>query len=164
MSFVISAPEALLAATRDLADIGSTLSAANEAAAGPTTRVLAAGADEVSAGIAALFGSHGAAYQALCTEAAAFHDQFSQALSAAAGSYASAEAANVQQILTSALTGGWAPAAAQPPNLGQELLDLVNAPTQTLFNRPLIGNGANGAPGTGAPGGRAAPQPRAGVA
>ncbi|EUA11980.1 PE family protein [Mycobacterium kansasii 732] len=83
MSFVISAPEALLAATRDLADIGSTLSAANEAAAGPTTRVLAAGADEVSAGIAALFGSHGAAYQALCTEAAAFHDQFSQALSAA---------------------------------------------------------------------------------
>ncbi|VAZ74769.1 hypothetical protein LAUMK15_02449 [Mycobacterium persicum] len=27
----------------------------------------------------------------------------------------------------------------------------MNAPTQTLFNRPLIGNGANGAPVPGAP-------------
>ncbi|WP_198036544.1 PE family protein, partial [Mycobacterium kansasii] len=153
MSFVTSTPEALLGATTDLAGIGSALNAANAAAAAPTTTVLAAAADEVSAGIAALFGSHGAAYQAVSAQAESFHRWFSQALSAAAGSYASAEAANVQQILTSALTGGWAPAAAQPPNLGQELLDLVNAPTQTLFNRPLIGNGANGAPGTGAPGG-----------
>ncbi|ARG82836.1 hypothetical protein B1T52_26130 [Mycobacterium kansasii] len=153
MSFVTSTPEALLGATTDLAGIGSALNAANAAAAAPTTTVLAAAADEVSAGIAALFGSHGAAYQAVSAQAESFHRWFSQALSAAAGSYASAEAANVQQILTSALTGGWAPAAAQPPNLGQELLDLVNAPPQTLFNRPLIGNGANGAPGTGAPGG-----------
>ncbi|MEK1233279.1 PE family protein, partial [Mycobacterium ulcerans] len=26
---------------------------------------------------------------------------------------------------------------------------MVNAPTQALLGRPLIGNGANGAPGTG---------------
>ncbi|PHO58815.1 hypothetical protein B6F24_04500, partial [Mycobacterium tuberculosis variant bovis] len=29
----------------------------------------------------------------------------------------------------------------------------VNAPIQAVTGRPLIGNGANGAPGSGAPGG-----------
>jgi len=55
-----------------------------------------------------------------------------QALSSGAGSYAATEAAN---------------AAA-----GQGLLDLLNAPTQLLFNRPLIGNGAE-ATTPGGPGG-----------
>ncbi|UDR56834.1 PE family protein, partial [Mycobacterium tuberculosis] len=27
---------------------------------------------------------------------------------------------------------------------------MLNAPTQALLGRPLVGNGANGAPGTGA--------------
>ncbi len=31
----------------------------------------------------------------------------------------------------------------------QALLDAVNAPTQTLLGRPLIGNGADGVAGTG---------------
>jgi hypothetical protein len=35
----------------------------------------------------------------------------------------------------------------------QDLLGIVNAPTDALLGRPLIGNGANGAPGTGAAGG-----------
>ncbi|NKE24987.1 PE family protein, partial [Mycobacterium tuberculosis] len=49
MSFVIAAPETLVRAASDLANIGSTLGAANAAALGPTTELLAAGADEVSA-------------------------------------------------------------------------------------------------------------------
>jgi hypothetical protein len=48
MSFVIAAPEFVTAAASDLASIGSTIGAANAAAAFPTTGVLAAGADEVS--------------------------------------------------------------------------------------------------------------------
>ena len=64
MSFVIAQPEMIAASASDLASIGSTISEANAAAAGPTTAVLAAGADEVSAAIAALFGEHGQAYQA----------------------------------------------------------------------------------------------------
>lgn len=63
MSFVSVAPEIVVAAATDLAGIGSAISAANAAAAAPTTAVLAAGADEVSAAIAALFGAHGQAYQ-----------------------------------------------------------------------------------------------------
>lgn len=59
MSFVIAAPEALVAVASDLAGIGSALAEANAAALAPTTALLAAGADEVSAAIAALFGAHG---------------------------------------------------------------------------------------------------------
>lgn len=54
MSFVIAVPEFLSAAATDLANLGSTISAANAAASIPTTGVLAAGADDVSAAIAAL--------------------------------------------------------------------------------------------------------------
>lgn len=58
MSFVIVAPEALMSVASEVAGIGSALNAANAAAAAPTTGVLAAAADEVSAAMAALFGAH----------------------------------------------------------------------------------------------------------
>ncbi|CKV23007.1 Conserved protein of uncharacterised function%2C PE-PGRS family protein (part1) [Mycobacterium tuberculosis] len=85
MSFVIAAPEALVAVASDLAGIGSALAEANAAALAPTTALLAAGADEVSAAIAALFGAHGQAYQTVSAQASAFHAQFVQALTGAAG-------------------------------------------------------------------------------
>ena len=89
MSFLIAAPEPVAAAATDLARVGSTLGAANAAAVAPTSSVIAAGADEVSASIA----------------------------------------------------------------VQQDVLHTINAPSQALTGRPLIGNGANGAPGTGANGG-----------
>ncbi|AGL27282.1 PE-PGRS family protein [Mycobacterium tuberculosis CAS/NITR204] len=58
MSFVVAAPEVVVAAASDLAGIGSAIGAANAAAAVPTMGVLAAGADEVSAAVADLFGAH----------------------------------------------------------------------------------------------------------
>ncbi|CRH15832.1 PE-PGRS family protein [Mycobacterium tuberculosis] len=82
---MIAAPEAIAAAATDLASIGSTIGAANAAAAANTTAVLAAGADQVSVAIAAAFGAHGQAYQALSAQAATFHIQFVQALTAGAG-------------------------------------------------------------------------------
>ena len=45
-------------------------------------------ADEVSAAVAALFGSHAQAYQALSAQAAAFHSQFVQLVHTGAGHYA----------------------------------------------------------------------------
>lgn len=128
MSYVLATPEMVAAAANNLAQIGSTLSAANAAALAPTTGVLAAGADEVSAAVASLFSGHAQAYQTLGTQAAAFHERFIQALSTAAGAYGSAEAANASPL--------------------QQALNVINAPTQTLLGRPLIGNGTNGAPGT----------------
>jgi hypothetical protein len=137
MSNLVAVPDFLSAAAGDLAGIGSALGEANAAAAGPTTLVLAAGEDEVSAAVAALFARHGQAFQALSAQAAAFHDRFAQLLGSGAGSYGTAEAANaglLQQPLQS---------------VERDALGLINAPTQTLLGRPLIGNGANGASGTG---------------
>ncbi|KLO48098.1 hypothetical protein ABH36_15340, partial [Mycobacterium haemophilum] len=128
MSFVTAVPEAVSVAANDLASIGSAINSANAAAALSTTGMMAAAADEVSAGIAALFGAYAQAYQALSNQAAAFHEQFVQVLTAGAGSYAAAEAANASPLQM----------------LEQGVLDVVNAPTQVLLGRPIIGNGTNG--------------------
>lgn len=92
MSFVIAVPEALTMAASDLANIGSTINAANAAAALPTTGVVAAAADEVSAAVAALFGSYAQSYQAFGAQLSAFHAQFVQSLTNGARSYVVAEA------------------------------------------------------------------------
>ena len=76
--FVIAAPELMTSAASDLANIGSTISAASAAAWIPTSNILPAAADEVSTAIVALFGGHAQAYQALSAQAAAFHEQFVQ--------------------------------------------------------------------------------------
>lgn len=94
MSFVNARPELLEAASADLAEIGSTLSATNAFVAAPTVAVPAPGADGVSAAISAMFGWHGQAYQQLSAQAGAFHDQFVQLLRAGAQSYSTVDAAN----------------------------------------------------------------------
>ena len=65
MSLMVAVPDVLGTAAADLASIGSTISSANAAAATPTTGIVAAAEDEVSAAIAQLFSGHGRAYQAL---------------------------------------------------------------------------------------------------
>jgi len=126
-----------------LANIGSAISSANAAALAPTSGVLAAGADEVSAAVAGLFSAHAQAYQALSAQAASFHQQFVQLLNAGSAQYATTEVAN-------------AAANASPlQTLRQDLLNIINEPTELLVGRPLVGNGANGATGTGANGGAA---------
>jgi hypothetical protein len=79
MSYVSAAPDMLAASAEDVAGIGSSLSEAKAAATASTTRVIAAGSDEVSAAIASLFASHAKAFQAISAKAAAFHSQFVQA-------------------------------------------------------------------------------------
>ncbi len=124
MSYLIAVPDLMAHATTELSSIGSALTAANAAAAVPTTGVLAAGADDVSAAVASLFAGHAQAYQSLGGQVAAFHQQFLEGLRGASGAYVAAEAANVWPL--------------------QDLLGLINAPTQALLGRPLIGNGTNG--------------------
>jgi len=94
MSFVTTHPEALSAAAATLQGIGSALSAQNAASAAPTTGVVPAAADEVSALTAAQFAVHAEMYQAVSAQAAAIHDMFITTLGVSAGSYAATEAAN----------------------------------------------------------------------
>ena len=94
MSFVTTQPEMLATAAGNLQGIGSAMAAQSPAAAAPTTKVVPAAADEVSALTAAQFAMHAAMYQAVSTQAAAIDDLFLGTLGASAGSYAATEAAN----------------------------------------------------------------------
>jgi len=76
MLFVTTQPEMLTAAAGNLTGIGSAMAAQNAAAATPTTGVVPAAADEVSALIATQFAAHAANYQAVSAQAAAVHDMF----------------------------------------------------------------------------------------
>ncbi len=129
MSFLLVEPDLVTAAAANLAGIRSALSEAAAAASTPTTALASAGADEVSAAVSRLFGAYGQQFQALNARAATFHAEFVSLLNGGAAAYTGAEAASVSSM--------------------QALLDAVNAPTQTLLGRPLIGNGADGVAGTG---------------
>jgi hypothetical protein len=95
MSFVFTQPAALTAAGANLAAIGSAINALNAAQAAPTTGLVPAAADQVSAVTAAAFAAHGALYQEVSAQAATIHQLFVATLQASAGSYAATEAANV---------------------------------------------------------------------
>ena len=94
MSFVTTQPEALSAAATSLQGIGAGLNSQNASAAAPTTGVVPAAADEVSALTAAQFAAHAQLYQAVSAQAAAIHEAFVNTLGTSARSYAATEAAN----------------------------------------------------------------------
>lgn len=141
MSLLMVAPELVTSAAADLQGIGSSVNAANAAAAISTTELTAAAADEVSAAAATLLGGFGQQYQALAGQLATAYDQLASKLAADAAAYLGAESANANQLLSNAVNASTA---------------LVNGPFLELTGRPLIGNGANGytnAQGIGTPGG-----------
>jgi hypothetical protein len=99
MTFVTTRPHMLAAAAGQLTGVGSELTTQNAAAMAPTTAVMPAAADEVSALTAAQFASHAAMYQAVSAHAAAVHDLFVSALGAGADSYDATEAANAASAI-----------------------------------------------------------------
>ncbi|MBV8861294.1 MAG: PE family protein [Mycobacterium sp.] len=98
MSFVMTQPEPMMAAASDLQAIDSAVSAGNAAAAGPTTGVIPAAADEVSAAAAAQFSVHAQTYQAISAQAAAIHEMFVSTLGTSAASYAVTETTNASVV------------------------------------------------------------------
>ncbi|HWS94133.1 MAG TPA: PE-PPE domain-containing protein [Mycobacterium sp.] len=124
MSYLVTAPETLASTAADVESIGSAIRSASANAASPTTGLVAAAEDEVSAAIANLFGVYGQEYQAVVAQAATFHTEFTQALAAAASTYAQAEAANA------ALVSG----------ISNEL----GAPLKALLGQAPVASGASG--------------------
>jgi hypothetical protein len=94
MSFVSTIPEFLSAVAGNLESVGSAVQAGNAAALAPTTGLIPAAADEVSALTAMQFVAYAHLYQAVSARAAAIHHMFVTVLAASAGSYAVTEAAN----------------------------------------------------------------------
>jgi hypothetical protein len=112
MSYVIAAPDLVQSAAQDLAGMRASLAEAAASIAGPTTGVVPAAADEVSAAISALFGNFGQEFQALSAQAQAFHANFVGLMNAGAGAYVNTEFANAQQAVANAISGGGSGAAA----------------------------------------------------
>jgi hypothetical protein len=105
MSFVTTVPEALAAAASQLEGIGTSMASENAAVAAPTTGVLPAAADEVSALQASIFSTYGQLYQTLSVQAQAIHQQFVNTLDTSASSYAATEAANQAGAASTPLSG-----------------------------------------------------------
>ncbi|OBK28551.1 hypothetical protein A5634_20225 [Mycobacterium asiaticum] len=99
MSLLNVLPDIVSAASGNLQQIGTGLRNANAAAATQTTAIAAPAADEVSAAVTALFGTHARQFQSLCDEAAVYHDRFVSLLNGGAAKYLGAEFANAQQAL-----------------------------------------------------------------
>lgn len=151
MSWVIAAPEYVAAAASDLANIGSTIDSANSAASGPITSVPAPGADEVSAGIAALFDAHSQVYQAISAQAAAFHAQFVQLMNGGAAQYAATEAANASPLQTTQ-PGALSPnAAGQALSSAQPMVTSAAAPASAAASLPASAASAAGGSAHAAP-------------
>jgi hypothetical protein len=98
MTSLLTQPRLVETAAADLAEIRSEISAAKAAAAGPTTGMAAAAADEVSAATAKLFGAYAQEYQSVLAQAGVFHEEFAAALASAGNAYKAAEAANASAI------------------------------------------------------------------
>jgi hypothetical protein len=151
VSFLFTQPQLLTEAATNLSGIGSSLTAANSAAALPTTGVMAAGADEVSAAMAGVFGSHARQYQAMSAQAANLHEQFVQAMNNAGNAYAGAESANA-----SPMQGG---TGTTPTAVNTHAQGLLGGPPMGLGGGPVLGQagaatrpGYRGGVGAGAPG------------
>lgn len=159
MSYVTTLPEALSAAAGQLQGIGSALAAQNAAVAAPTTGVVPAAADEVSALQAAQFSAYGSLYQTVSAQAMAVHEMFVNTLGASADSYAATEAANAAAagpsvsglsllglltgqgsygLVPSALSNGAIVGALQAGNFGSAASDLIRpAPPRALLLSPV---------------------------
>lgn len=144
---MIANPATIAQAATDLTAIDSTLIAAHLQAAGPTRALLPPAADEVSAGITQLFSQHADDFQQAAAQASVYHDQFIQKMTAAAGSYAGAEAVNASslqqlafeifgQLLNSAFTSYYqlsASIAALPQPFSQIFGAMLGLPVQIVM-------------------------------
>jgi hypothetical protein len=135
MSDLFGIPDAVAAAAGDLENIGSTISQANTAAAFPTTGLVAAGADDVSLGVAQLFGAHAQDYQSLSAQLEAFHQEFVQNITAGASAYAQAESTSAKALETS-----WQPGQQSLLNASNGAGGLLRGEGGTggLSNNPLL--------------------------
>jgi hypothetical protein len=138
MSFLTALPEELLAAQALLEGITSNLTAQNLGSAAPTTMILPAAADPVSAQQAAIFAAYGTLYQQIAGEAQTMQEQYVTTLGTSSTTYSATETANAAQTAASAAT---AAPAALPGGGGP--LDFIS----WLFGGPV----PTSAPGLGGP-------------
>ncbi|OBF92680.1 PE family protein [Mycobacterium sp. 852002-51163_SCH5372311] len=125
MSFLTALPEELLAAQALLSGITSNLTAQNMGAAAPTTTILPAAADPVSAQQAAIFAAYGTQYQTIAAEAQTLQEQYVSTLGTSSTTYSATEAANAAQ------------AATPSGNIIDVISGLLGGPSNSLNGQPF---------------------------
>jgi hypothetical protein len=137
VSFVTTQPEALTAAASALQTLGTSMAAENGAAAGPTTGVVPAAADPVSALQAGQFSAYGTWYQQVSAQAAAIHQMLVHTLGTSAGSYAETESANqtaTGSTSLSSLLGPLSGAAVNPAQVSSSTGATIGTPFNWFQN------------------------------
>jgi hypothetical protein len=136
MSFVTTAPAALAAAATQLEGVGTSFATESSAAAGSTTAISPAAADEVSILQSGAFSTYGQLYQTVSAQAQAIHQQFVNLLQQSSGSYQETEGANQVSAAANSLSGA-SSAAAQP---AQPITDGITSLTSFFSGLPLVNN------------------------
>jgi hypothetical protein len=136
MSILSITPDTVVEASGNLQNLGAALRSANAAAASQTTAISAPAADEVSAAITSLLGTHAQEFQALSTKAAAFHDEFVNLLNGGAAQYLNTELTNAQQTLTNTVNAPARALLGQPAPVAAAAR-AVTSPTTQSFNFPF---------------------------
>jgi hypothetical protein len=150
MSFLSVAPDAVTSAAGHLGAIGSSVSEANAAAAGPTTGMAAMAGDEVSAAVQSVFAAYAQGYQTVSAQASQLHSQLVGLMNGSAAAYLNTEIANAQQTLAGGVAQA-TPAVAMTGAAVTSTIDILNfgfldisetfPPTGGAFlNLTLLGN------------------------
>jgi hypothetical protein len=138
MSFVTTAPPAIAAAAAQLEGVGTSFATESSAAAGSTTAISPAAADEVSILQSGVFSTYGQLYQTVSAQAQAIHQQFVSLLQSSSGSYQETEGANQVGAAASSLSNSLASPAAVPAQGG--LTGIINDLTSFLGGSILSSN------------------------
>jgi len=140
MSFVTTAPAAITAAATQLEGVGTSFATESSAAAGSTTAISPAAADEVSILQSGAFSTYGQLYQTVSAQAQAIHQQFVNLLQSSSGSYQETEGANQVGAAASSLANTGSSAAALPAQSTTPITDGINSLTSFLQGLPLVNN------------------------
>jgi PE family/PPE-SVP subfamily C-terminal region len=138
MSFVTTAPPAISAAAAQLEGVGTSFATESSAAAGSTTGIAPAAADEVSILQSGVFSTYGQLYQTVSAQAQAIHQQFVNTLQQSSGSYQETEGANQASAAASSLANTGSSPAALPAQ--GTITDGITSLTSFLGGLPLVNN------------------------
>ena len=141
MSHVTTAPAALAAAATQLEGVGTSFATESSAAAGSTTAISPAAADEVSILQSSAFSTYGQLYQTVSAQAQAIHQQFVNLLQQSSGSYQETEGANQVGAAANSLSGV-SSSAASPAALPAQggIAGGITSLTSFLTGLPLVNN------------------------
>jgi PE family/PPE-SVP subfamily C-terminal region len=138
MSHVTTAPAAISAAATQLEGVGTSFATESSAAAGSTTAIAPAAADEVSILQSGVFSTYGQLYQTVSAQAQAIHQQFVNTLQQSSGSYQETEGANAAGAAANSASSAASSAGSTTAQSTGPITGLINNLTSFLTTGPVF--------------------------